>query len=90
MFTRLVILFIRCDAVLDAPGHKRCRRPGVEDARVNFSELTCALIDLSFTPFPFLMTENYGLRNLMPEVSGNFFAAVMRSTNILIARKQYA
>ena len=25
------------------------------------------MIDVSFTPFPFLMTENYGLRNLTPK-----------------------
>ncbi len=32
------------------------------------------MIDLSFTPFPFLATENYGLRNLMPEDELEIFA----------------
>jgi hypothetical protein len=37
--------------------------------------LTCALmIDISFTPFPFLTTENYALRNLKPEDEQEIFA----------------
>jgi ribosomal-protein-alanine N-acetyltransferase len=32
------------------------------------------MIDFSFTPFPFLTTENYSLRNLMPEDEQDIFA----------------
>ena len=32
------------------------------------------MIDVSFTPFPFLTTENYGLRNLTPEDAQEIFA----------------
>ena len=32
------------------------------------------MIDLSFTPFPFLTTENYSLRNLMPADEQEIFA----------------
>ena len=32
------------------------------------------MIDVSFTPFPFLTTENYALRNLMPEDAQEIFA----------------
>src|SRR5213078_939257 len=32
------------------------------------------MIDVSFTPFPFLTTENYALRNLMPEDAEEIFA----------------
>ncbi len=32
------------------------------------------MIDVSFTPFPFLTTENYTLRNLMPEDAQEIFA----------------
>ena len=32
------------------------------------------MIDFSFTPFPFLTTENYTLRNLMPEDEQEIFA----------------
>jgi len=32
------------------------------------------MIDISFTPFPFLTTENYALRNLMPEDAQEIFA----------------
>ena len=32
------------------------------------------MIDISFTPFPFLATENYALRNLLPEDEQEIFA----------------
>ena len=32
------------------------------------------MIDVSFTPFPFLTTENYALRNLTPEDAQEIFA----------------
>jgi ribosomal-protein-alanine N-acetyltransferase len=32
------------------------------------------MIDVSFTPFPFLTTENYSLRNLMPADEQEIFA----------------
>src|SRR6266704_332294 len=32
------------------------------------------MIDISFTPFPFLTTENYALRNLTPEDAQDIFA----------------
>src|SRR5437763_17181096 len=32
------------------------------------------MIDVSFTPFPFLTTENYALRNLTPEAVQDIFA----------------
>jgi hypothetical protein len=32
------------------------------------------MIDISFTPFPFLTTENYALRNLKPEDEQEIFA----------------
>jgi [ribosomal protein S5]-alanine N-acetyltransferase len=32
------------------------------------------MIDISFTPFPFLATENYALRNLLPEDEEEIFA----------------
>ena len=32
------------------------------------------MIDVSFTPFPFLTTENYALRNLLPEDDQEIFA----------------
>ncbi len=32
------------------------------------------MIDFSFTPFPFLTTENYALRNLLPEDDQEIFA----------------
>ena len=37
--------------------------------------LSCTIIiDISFTPFPFLATENYALRNLLPEDEQEIFA----------------
>ena len=37
------------------------------------------MIDVSFTPFPFLTTENYALRNLKPEDEQEIF--VLRSSD---------
>ena len=38
-------------------------------------QLFCTImIDISFTPFPFLATENYALRNLLPEDEQEIFA----------------
>src|SRR5215216_3884918 len=52
-------------------GLRRWRRGCVRDVG---SFYLAHMIDVSFTPFPFLTTENYALRNLMPEDAQEIFA----------------